>query len=245
MGALLGIGVVVMIVADAVVGLRLLWLACHTRRLPELGLGTSLVGLGALGYPISIAARSGAGGSPETDELLLAAAMAFQNLGCASMAVANVATFHPKVGWARALAGLVAVLLAGSWGVQVASGDFAHHQPGGSTAYWVGLGARALPFLWAAACAWEYHGQLRRRLRLGLTDAVVTDRFRLWAISATGVVCAFSVFTLGIVSRVDVATSAWVLAPTSLAGLVSGVTLWLAFLPPRWYLRRIEPTPAA
>ena len=80
MGSLLGLGVVVMIVANAVVGLRLLRLALRTRALPEAGIGGSCVLLGALGYPISIAARTGLGGSPGADELLLAAAMACQNV---------------------------------------------------------------------------------------------------------------------------------------------------------------------
>jgi hypothetical protein len=243
MRALLGLGVVVMILADAVVGLRMLALALRTRRLPELGIGGSLVLLGALGYPISIAARSGAGGSPDADRLLLSAAMACQNLGCAAMAVATVSTFRPRVGWARALACLVAALVAGSWVFEVATGDFAH-RPGSTASYWVGLVGRVLPFVWAAAESWRYHAVLRRRLRVGLTDPAVTDRFRLWALSSTAVACAFGVFTLGILSGVEVASSPWVLAPTSLAGWVSGVSLWLAFLPPAWYLRRLHFIPA-
>lgn len=240
MRALLGLGVVVMILADAIVGVRMLRLARRTRALPELCIGASLMLLGALGYPLSIAARSGAAGSPEANEGLLAVAMACQNLGCAAMAVATVATFRPGVAWARAGAGLFTALVAGSWLVQVAQGDFAN-RPGESAAYWVGLAGRALPFVWATAESWHYYGVLKRRLRIGLSDATVTDRFRLWAISGSGVVCAFAVFTLGIWSGVDVAASAWVLAPTSAAGWVSGVSLWLAFLPPAWYLRRLEP----
>ncbi len=241
MESLLGLGVAVMIFADAVVGVRLLALACRTRALPELGLGASLVLLGALGYPLSIAARSGAAGSPGADEVLLATAMACQNLGCAAMALATVATFRPMETTARSAAAVLAAMLVGSWVVQLATGDFAS-RPGASAAYWVGLAGRALPFLWSAAESWRYHAVLVRRLRIGLSDAAVTDRFRLWALSASGVVCAFAVFTLGIWSGVDVAASAWVLAPTSLAGCVSGVTLWLAFLPPGWYLRRLRPT---
>lgn len=239
MAALLGAGVAVMILADAVVGARLLALWWRTRGLPELGLGLSLLGLGAIGYPLSIAARRGLVGSPDTGSAWLGAGLGLQDLGCAAMALATVAMFRPGVAWARVAAGAIVVVLAGSWTAEAVTGDFA--RPTGETAlYWIGLAARALPFLWCAAESWHYHGMLRRRLSLGLADRVVTDRLRLWATSATGVFAAFSVFAVGLVSGVDVSTSPWVLVPTSLAGWISGVTLWLAFLPPDWYLRRLQ-----
>lgn len=239
MTGLLGLGVGVMILADAVVGMRLLALWWRTRRLPELGLGVSLLGLGAIGYPLSIAARRGLVGSPGSGSAWLGAGLGLQDLGCAAMAVATVAMFRSGVGWARALATVVVAILGGSWIAEAATGDFA--RPTGETGlYWIGLGARALPFLWCAAESWHYHGMLRRRLALGLADRVVTDRLRLWATSSTGVFAAFAVFASGLVSGVDVSSSPWVLGPTSLAGWISGVTLWLAFLPPGWYLRRLQ-----
>ncbi|MGH0032946.1 MAG: hypothetical protein ACQGVC_24400 [Myxococcota bacterium] len=239
MSALLGAGVAVMILADAVVGSRLVMLARRTRQLPELGLGGSLLLLGAIGYPLSIAARSGVGGSPEADAAWLAAGLGLQNLGCAAMALATVATFHSGSAVARGVAVLLTAMLAGSWTAQLATGDFGR-PTGTSVAYWVGFAGRVLPFVWSAAESWRYHGLLRRRLRIGLADAAVTDRFRLWAVSATGVVCAFGVFMTGLLTGTPVSTSPWVLAPTSLFGVVSGVTLWLAFLPPKAYLARLE-----
>ncbi len=239
MASLLGAGVLVMIVADAVVGARLVRLSLRTRRLPELALGASLIFLGGVGYPLAVAARNGVAGSPEATAELLALALACQNLGCASLAVATAGTFRAGVAWARGLASLLGCVLLGSWLVQVATGDFA--QPAGSSlSYWAGFVGRVLPFLWSAAESWRTHARLRRQLRVGLGDAAVTDRVRLWATSATGVVLAFGVFLCGLVSGADVATSPWVLAPTSLAGCVSGITLWLAFLPPERYLRRFQ-----
>lgn len=249
MSGLLGAGVVVMIVADAVIGARLVRLSLRTRRLPELCIGASLLGLGAIGYPLSIAARSGAGGSPEADVAWLAAAIGCQDLGCAAMAAAVATTFRPGLAWARGLAGALAAALLGSWLVEWSAGDFAL-RAGSTAAYWTGFAARVLPFAWSAAESWRYHGLLRRRLRLGLGDAAVSDRFRLWAISSSAVVCAFALFGVALLTRSDVTTSPWVLAPTSLVGCVAGVSLWLAFLPPAAYVRWLErratsgPTPA-
>jgi hypothetical protein len=241
--SLLGAGVLVMIVADAVVGVRLVRLSLRTRRIPELAIGVSLLCLGGIGYPLAVAARNGAAASPDGTAWLIAIALGCQDLGCAAMAVATASTFRAGVGWARGLAAGMCTALLGSWLVELATGDFA--RPVGTTgAYFVGLGSRVVPFVWSAAESWSYHAALRRRLRVGLGDAAVTDRFRLWATSATCVALAFGTFLAGLLAGIDVATSPLVLVPTSLAGLVSGVTLWLAFLPPRWYLRRFQPVVA-
>ena len=243
MASLLGFGVVVMIVADAVVGGRLLLLSRRTRRLPEFALGSSVLLLGGVGYPLAIAARQGAGGA-ESASTLLAAALAIQNLACLAMAVSVWLTFRRDATAARFACVAVAALLFGSWIAQALGVGFAL-AAGGSAAYWLGFAGRVLPFLWSALESWRYHGMLRRRLAIGLADPAVTDRFRLWAICASAVTAAFAVFGLAVVRGLDVATSPLVLASTSLAGLVSGVALWLAFLAPHWYLRRFEEAPAS
>lgn len=244
MTALLGAGIVLLIAADAVVGVRLVLLARRTRQLPELALGAALLLMGAVGYPLSIAARKGLGAEAGLADAALGAALAFQDAGCAAMAIATAWTFRGAAPWARRLAGLFAVALAASWAVQAATGDFAV-EAGHTLPYWVGFALRALAFTWSAAESWAYYAVLRRRLRLGLADAIVSDRFRLWAVSATGVTAGFGIFLLALLSGTDVAASPWVLASTSAVGCVSSVTLWLSFLPPRWYLRRFQPRPAS
>jgi drug/metabolite transporter (DMT)-like permease len=243
MTSLLGLGVLLLIAADAVVGVRLVLLARRTRQVPELALGAALLLMGAIGYPLSIAARKGLGAEAGLAHASLGAALAFQNAGCAAMAVATVWTFRRATPWARRAAGLFALAFAASWTFQAASGDF-RNASGGTLPYWIGFSLRALAFAWSAAESWAYYGVQRRRLRLGLADAEVVDRFRLWALSATGVTGGFAIFLAALLTGTDVAASAWVLASTSAVGCVSGVTLWLAFLPPRWYLRRFQRQPS-
>ena len=242
MAGLLGIGVLVMIAANAVVGTRLALLARRTRRLPELAIATSMLLLGAIGYPMSIVARNL--GDPAAAEAMLGAAFVFENLGCASMAVATWRTFRPQDAWARWLCIAFAVVLAGSWGVQAAIGDFAAGRAP-SVPYWLAFAGRGLPFVWAAIESWSYSLRLRRRAAIGLAEPVVADRFRLWAINTSSVSAAFGVFAVAVMLDVPVATSPLVLALTSAAGLASGGSMWLAFLPPRWYLRRFEAFDAA
>lgn len=232
---MLGVGILVMIAADAVVGARLMLLAQRTRRLPELAIGASLFLLGAIGYPLTILARNGVGG-PQGAEWLLGAGFAFENVGAAAMALATWRTFRRDSAWARALFIGFAAVLAGSWLAQALRGELAVV----NALYWTAFAGRALPFAWSAAESWLYHARLRRRLAIGLADPVVTDRFRLWAINTSAVTAAFGVFGIAVLMELPVSTSPNVLASSSIAGLVASVSMWLAFLPPRWYLRRFE-----
>ena len=74
-------------------------------------------------------------------------------------------------------------------------------------------------------------------MRLGLADAVTTNRFLLWG-AATG--CCAVGTTIGAVAQRLLPQTDGV-APASIMlcyagfGLVAAVTFWLAFLPPRGY----------
>lgn len=250
MSAFLGLGLLVMIVADLWVGSRLIALARRTRKLPEFAIGSSLLLLGGVGYPLAVAARQGVGG-PENAALLVGTALMFQNLGCAAMAVGTWKTFRPEDPWGRLACGLVFASLAMSWIAMAVLGHFSE-APGTTPSYWVGFAGRCLPFAWSAAESWHYHLKLRRRLALGLTDRVVTDRFRLWALAVSGGTAGFVVFAIAAVRGIDVSTSPPVLIATSVAGLVAGFYMWLSFCPPRRYLARLRdaetnpiPAPAA
>lgn len=243
MSGLLGLGVVVMVIADLAVGLRLIGLSARTRRLPELSIGAAFLLLGGIGYPLAFAVRNGLGG-PEHLSSLLALAFAVQDLGCLSMGVATWRTFRPDEPRAAAACGGIALLMAVGWGGQLATGAFSP-TPGASLLYWVDFAGRVVPYAWATAESWRYYGMLRRRLALGLADPVVTDRFRLWALSASGVTGAFLLFLVATLARVDVSSSLWLTTAIAGASALSGVCFWLAFLPPRVYLRRFEAASAA
>lgn len=231
MTSVLGLGILAMIAADAVVGVRLLALARRTREVPELALGCAMLLLGVAGYPLSIAARRGFGGE-EYGGLLLLAALTAQNLACLGIYIATWRVFRPRsAGAAAAVVAASAAFVASL----VASGS-SDAGPG----YYLGYTARLLAFIWAAAEAFHYHARLRRRLVLGLADPVVTDRFYLWGV-ATATLCAgFLIFLYGRLTGPNVADSAPVLLATSLVGILAGTTIWLAFLPPAGSVRRVR-----
>ena len=227
-----------MIVADGVVGVRLLMLARRTRLVPELCFGLSFLFLGVVGYPLSIAARKAAmAGMPVPQ--LLPSALLFQDLSALTMFIATWQTFRPLQRWLRLVMWSgVAVFAASLLGDSVTSGAWAFRDGG----FWYELGfwARASAFVWAAIEADRYHRTMQRRLKLGLADPVVTDRFRLWTISSYAICAAFLIFYLGRLFADNVATSIPVILATSVAGFVAGVTVWLAFVPPKAYVALVR-----
>jgi len=234
----LAIGIAMQILADCIVGLRLLALAARTRRLPELCLGACTFLFGGVGLPLSILARSGRMADPETAALLLAGGFAAQDLACLFLAVGTWRIFRPDPVWfaAPATFGVLAVasLVGEAFQTGYAGGD------DGGAWYWVGFFPRAATFAWAGAESLRYHGLLQRRMALGLTDAVLADRFRMWAVCCGGVVLGFAVFWGARVLGIHPARSAVVLALSSAVGIVSAVSLWLAFLPPAAYVARLR-----
>jgi hypothetical protein len=96
-------------------------------------------------------------------------------------------------------------------------------------------------FLWSAAESMLQFRMAVRRRALGLADPVVASRFFLFSVyglSSTGILLANAVAVL---FGFNLATSLVVLAPSALLGLVSSAAIYLAFLPPRWYLGRLHP----
>jgi hypothetical protein len=232
---LAAIGGAAFFVASSVVSVRLLLLARRTRALPELLIGSGLLVLGAIGYPISIAVQA-TGDAPALQTTLAVLHALLQTLGQGSIAVFTWRVFRADAGWARALvvaffAGLAALA---AW--QTASpgwAAFAAKQSGP----WQFLAAFTLFSLgWAGAEALLYQRKLVRRLALGLADAVSADRMRLWSIS---ILSAFLISATVSVFRaaghaLDPRAMGILLGPL---GLISAGTMWLAFLPPERYLR--------
>jgi hypothetical protein len=97
-----------------------------------------------------------------------------------------------------------------------------------------------LAFAWAALEAARHWSAARKRLRLGLSEPAVTNRFLLWSIA-----CG-SAFLLGlglIRFQVQGQQITGNLVPsliTMVVSVVTGVTMYLAFLPPRAYLAWVE-----
>lgn len=233
-----GIGGCSFVLASAVVSLRLLLLASRTRELPEFLIGLGLLLMGGLGYPIATAARMLGDGS-ELRTWLFATQALFTLAGQSGVVLFTWHVFRRDDAWARALAIAFISSMAVLFVWQTAS-------PG-----WRELSLNDLgPWTWSqyhsmTALGWAgleslyFHMKLRKRLSLGLADAVTADRLRLWAIAM------FSAFTISMVASflrgigVPMTTEVMGLLVGPL-GVAAASATWLAFMPPHRYVRWIE-----
>lgn len=104
-----------------------------------------------------------------------------------------------------------------------------------STGYLTQQLAGLLVLAWTACEALRHAAALRRRLRLGLADPVVANRVQLWggAMALSAGMAAFT--TTGQVLGVDLMATTAGMAVISCLGVVAAGSIYLAFLPPRFY----------
>jgi hypothetical protein len=220
-----------------VIGLRLLLLSARTRRLPELLVGLALFLMAGVGYPLSAVAR-------QAPDLAPGMRAALGGLGALCVVVgvtANTAfiwlLFRRHSAWGRALLAAVALFGVGLFAAESSGGSWTT----GRAWFWSWIpGAIAVSMGWGCIECARYHGLLRRRLRLGLADPVVTDRFRLYAwgtgFGLTTNCVGWVFWHLGLEMLTHPAGAPML----AVLGAGSAVFMWLSFLPPRAYLARVR-----
>jgi hypothetical protein len=103
-----------------------------------------------------------------------------------------------------------------------------------------GVGASVV--LWTAGWFWasgeslHYYGMLRRRLRLGLADPVVANRFLLWGVGAGVGGCISASLIATTAAGTDVHNDPLPQLLLSISGIVGPITRYLGFMPPARYL---------
>lgn len=241
MSALALPGFLAFFVVSLLVGVRLVRLAARTRRLPELLMGIGVLGIGPVGFGGIVVASGLAHDAPALSRLVAGAASAAVALGVAAKFLFNWRIYRPS----SRLVALVSLV-----GVVAAAGTLAAENiaTGFDTAAWRGPGwhvARSVLqvgcLLWGAGEALLYWRRMRRRVALGLADPLVADRFLLWGIGAgaAGLGSAIGTAVLLVSGRAPLEQT-WVTMSSSLHGLVAAAALWLAFLPPAAYRRRVR-----
>jgi hypothetical protein len=239
-----GIAVGVMVLANAVVGLSLLRTAARTRRAPELLIGLGLTGMGPVSQALTAFAGTGRLPAGEVDPVLHGLAAVGSTVGMCCIYGFVLVVFRPGVAWARVLTALAVVTLVaanvGSVASLLRAAPDVHSREvlhGWGVVILLGF---TLAFGWAALESGAYWWNARKRLRLGLIDPVVANRFLLWAVASA------SAFLLGVCFtglQLDGQQVTGALLPsllTMVVSLVTGSAMYLAFLPPRAYLAWVE-----
>jgi hypothetical protein len=248
--ALIGMGL--QAIVSLAVGLRLMALARRTRRFPELALGIETLMLPALGYPSLMVAVG-----LERLSMPGVAPVFFVGVSAAMVAASmnylfTWRVFRPGAGWAALLCGV------GIWLVFAPIGGIVAHvatsgidQGLHESSLWTFplVSSVLTAFGWTGGESFRYFLNAKRRMRLGLTEAPVCNRFLLWALASGAwfslAALAGSLLLLG-VSPLDSVLFTLCLGA---AGLVNSVCMMLCFMPPESYLdwlrRRAAALPGA
>jgi len=227
------------VLVSIVLGIRLVLMWLRTREIPELACGLGLMLMGGIGYPL-LAVIEQAPLGVEIKIGLLLTQLLCHIAGNTLLCVFTQRVFRPRARWARILVGMCFALTAAMAIVQIIHpGLVAFVERGVGVWHWHG-GAATIPLLWTGVESLRYHLLMRRRQELGLADPLLTNRFRLWALAM------FSAALITLIS-ITAETLGTTLAGTRLGGLVIGslgsvtaVAIWLAFLPPKAYVRRVN-----
>ena len=244
------------LVLSLAVGLRLLARARRGWPTPELSLALYFLLSAFLSTPPQILVYGGMGDarlavSEPAGRALLAFAVLAMAIGSGAIYVFTWKTFRPERLWAKAIVAAGCASLALGYAIESLHEGFAPVLFAG-LGHWIGWAGRTAAMLGVTLESFRYWRMLRRRLRLGLADPVVTNRFLLWAVWAAcstlnyvADLASRSLYWLvyGTVQPVPEHLAAMVgptIIVTMVLGAISAVTLFLTFFPSPAYRRWIE-----
>ncbi len=220
------------------VGWRILRASRHTDRVPGLLVSLILLGLG-LGYFLSAGAIRMRVGVPALGEPGMARGVGLLNVGGTAAAFLSYLLFRRDLPAARVLAWVLSVALWGVWLANLLTGGFAISDRFIWSNYAL-ASLRVAALVWCAGESLHYWQLMRRRLRIGLADPVLTNRFLLWGIGVGSASCAIMVTIFGMAASRDGAIPATTEIYMCALGLVEALCFLVAFSPPAFYRRFLE-----
>jgi hypothetical protein len=243
--AVAGLGFGAFFVSSLAIGLRLVWLARRNRGLPELLIGLGILGIGPAGFAMTVFALLLGRDRPG----LVFAALVTAQLAIAAGAVAAYVftwkVFRRESVLARAAVYAATALFAVAFAGRLAAGSYTLPLRLDAWSHLSSANVIAC-LLWGSFEALRYHARMRRRVRLGLADPVLANRFLLWGlgIGSAGVGSAIGNVVM-IATGSGLGELDGVTLSNSMFGLASAVLMWIAFLPPARYRRWLEARAAA
>ena len=218
-----------------IAGVHLIRLSLQSQKAPELLLGTSLFlwGLSYVCWQIPIATAN----QPLTQPLFFAGRV-FTHAGTIFFAYFIWIVFCDQARWARYLVYTIAICLFAGVAGSISVGDWEGIRPLSNRWWWLDWTAGVVATSWVGVEGFIQYPKARQRMRLGLCDPLVCNRYLLWGI--VGVVwTVYSGVLLHQTAEFET-YQVWSITMDRANGVVEaiGVTLvWLIFFPPRFYQR--------
>jgi len=240
--ALLGLSALASVVVSLVLGVRLLRLWSRSRQLPELAIGSSFIFAGVMGYIATVFGNPGTVALPDA----VAYWVMVSGIGLISVGVGLTyffvwKVFRPDAAWARWLFWVASVTLLLTVAPISGGSEGAVVQVNSMTV--IGDLVRFGGGAWGACESLRYFGLMRKRMRVGLAEAAVANRFLLWGLASLSTGTIFLVTSTAVrlaLSPADGSVTPGVMTLISLLTLVTATSQWLAFLPPARYTRWLE-----
>ncbi len=229
-----------------VIGMRLLAMSRRTGEVPErlLGLGLQLTATWGYGILIFSMLARNALGVPEHPVGVAISALGWvaHHAGVACMLLFIRRVFRPDAAWAVALSVAMMVLLLGGFAGYVWSGDLVHATPG--VWYWISFATTGSYPIWMSLESFTWWRRMLRRQSLGLSDPMVVDRFRIWALASASAAAAIWTVNLptfmGVPAGADDPIVSITMLVTACFGIATVSLYWMTFFPPDWYRARVE-----
>lgn len=238
-----GLSVLALVLTALAIAVKTFALWLRTRGLPELLLSLYLSCATVIGYPLAIAMSQ----IPASENWWIhVLAQLVTSAGSVWLLLFTLKVFRPHTLWARCLVGLCLVLILAtsvSYIAEVTGDNPRAPQEMPDFVLLISLPI-AIGYFWTTIESLGYHRRLKLRLRLGLSQVVVTNRVLLWGLMAlaAGTAVAINMAALEAGSYM----SPPIVLLSSILGVAHASCLFLAFHPPAWYaswLERRAPAP--
>lgn len=238
---------VAFVAVGTIVAGKLLALARRTRALPESLMGSSLLLLATVAWPLLLIVSAPEPPPGLVLRLAWAGASLAMALGWSGVFLFTWRVFRPGPGLGRWLAGLgISVELAAGAASALRAAlvnDPLELRVTASSGLVLLLGAQ-LVYGWSAIESFRYRALLRRRIPLGLADPLVAERFGLWGYTALFGGGSIVPAVVAALTGGDPNSTGSHLV-VAILGLLSSAVLYVAFLPPAAYVRFVRDSASA
>jgi hypothetical protein len=242
--ALVAVAMLLFVVSCSAVGVRLLWLAKTGGGRPALLCGNGFCLIAMLGFPLGVVSGMGVARAGEVVLPLAAVGLLANMLGISCFYLFTVSVFRPSALWAHTLAGAAIAGMAMACVANVANLALAQSTASSFevTWGWTGVfnGICMLCFGWMGLEGMAEWWKSRRRLALGLSDPVVSNRLLMWGVFGLSTTLLCMVLLAVLLSRQPTSTSVVAQLAQAFFGLVSSGAATLAFFPPPAWLVRLR-----